>query len=296
MKQFKLQGFSNYLIFDNGTAKNLTTGAMIQPNAKGNVKIVASEDAEGIVAGTAYTYKMEDLVKAGEGQWADVPAEAEAPAAEKTADEIRKEKIAELRKAKNAAASSVLQAANATEREAAAQAYASAVTALDTFLGENKAAKVVSPELTAALETHAGVISELEDAKAYVASLKEDSIAAVEAVKALGGKVAGSGGSKGENPNKAPKLTYDIAQEIRKDYSVGRYGNAGTEMTVAAIAEKYGCSNSAVMFKVNYLQHKLKKGDTAYTPLVNSYYPAGAPFLEDKVKETAAKYKIPATA
>lgn len=96
--------------------------------------------------------------------------------------------------------------------------------------------------------------------------------------------------------SKAPHLSYEIAQSIRKDYSEG--------VSVKDIAVKYGCSQHLVNLKVKYLQHKLKRGDIAYTPLINEYYPPlghphnitgtdGAPYLEDAVRENAEKYKLP---
>jgi hypothetical protein len=101
--------------------------------------------------------------------------------------------------------------------------------------------------------------------------------------------------SNGENNHTSNKLTYDDCQNIRKQYSEG--------VKVKDIAEAFGITTAVVMYKVYYLQGKLKNGDKAWTPLVNKYYPlvwtskdgivrSGAPYLEDGVKEDGTRYKI----
>jgi len=77
-------------------------------------------------------------------------------------------------------------------------------------------------------------------------------------------------------------------------------------MTPRQICEKFGISSVVLERTVNYIQGKLKAGDTAYTPLVNDYYPAlgapgnitgtnGAPTEEEmdtlKIVEGDLKYK-----
>lgn len=101
--------------------------------------------------------------------------------------------------------------------------------------------------------------------------------------------------------SKAPHVGYQNAQEIRKAYSIGRYGNPGAARSVSEIATDFGVSPTAVGFYVNYLQHKLKRGDVAYTPLINDYYnnhpnsmfPNGAPYDDENIKETEDRYKRP---
>lgn len=108
------------------------------------------------------------------------------------------------------------------------------------------------------------------------------------------GKVKKSEGSS-DNNHTSNKLTYEDCQNIRKLYSEGK--------KASEIAEQFGITAAVVMYKVYYLQGKLKKGDTAWTPLINKYYPAkwkskdgvemsGAPYLEDGVKEDGTRYKI----
>lgn len=60
--------------------------------------------------------------------------------------------------------------------------------------------------------------------------------------------------------------SYEKAQEIRKMYSEGK--------KASEIAEHFGCSGSLVMQYVNYQTYPLVKGDTAFTPLVNSVFTA----------------------
>lgn len=91
--------------------------------------------------------------------------------------------------------------------------------------------------------------------------------------------------SAGNNANHAPKENgYEIAQQVREAYSKGK--------KVVDIVKEFNISSSAVQYYVNYLQHKLKTGDTAWTPLVNKYYPLGAPMAEDNVPEGDDRYKV----
>ncbi len=113
---------------------------------------------------------------------------------------------------------------------------------------------------------------------------------AKDALKKAGGKVGG-GQSGGDHSR---HISYEDAQNIRKDFAAG--------VKTVDITKKYGNSTSSVGYIVNYLQHKLRKGDTAHTPLINKFYPAkwkaldgsiksGAPYFEDKVKENNDRYK-----
>jgi hypothetical protein len=100
--------------------------------------------------------------------------------------------------------------------------------------------------------------------------------------------------SSGDSNHTSNKLSYDDCQEIRRLFSTG--------VKAKDIAEKFDITPAVVMYKVHYLQGKLKKGDTAYTPLINKFYPkkwidksgverSGAPLLEDNVKEDNTRYK-----
>ncbi len=88
----------------------------------------------------------------------------------------------------------------------------------------------------------------------------------------------------GDPQGHAKKMDYATVQELRKDFKGG--------MKSKDIQTKYGVSSSAVTYYVNYLQHKLRKGDEAYTPLKNSYYPFGAPYAEDGIKENDDRYTV----
>lgn len=100
--------------------------------------------------------------------------------------------------------------------------------------------------------------------------------------------------STGDNANKARHISYEDAQEIRKMISEGKNNKE--------IKEMFNNSDSSISYIKNYLQHKLRKGDTAWTPLVNKFYPirwkgldgvirSGAPLVEDNVKENNDRYK-----
>lgn len=111
-----------------------------------------------------------------------------------------------------------------------------------------------------------------------------------ELLKKAGAKVFGSG-------DHGQKLTYEQAQEIRKLLAEGG-------KTKKEIAEEYGVSTATITDIEKYINFRLKRGDVAHTPLINSVYPAnylddnenmrhGAPYADDAkgVRNTRKGYE-----
>lgn len=114
---------------------------------------------------------------------------------------------------------------------------------------------LISPEHRKLRKEHEKLVGQMEELK--------NKLAASTLEMHNAGLLKGAGGQKG-------KLTYEMAQEIRKALSEMQKGSI--------IREKYGISSSSINYIENYRHYKLREGDTAYTPLVNAYYPLGAPY------------------
>lgn len=314
MKSFQMQGFPDYRVNEDGTVINTKTGKKVAPVKKtGKVSLICTEPVEGFEVGTTYPMLPADLIKVGnEGDAWEVIQEATPSAAsempveltdEQKAEKARKEKVAELKKAIAVATTNVVNASIGDDTNAtiaAGEVLKAAKKELADFEEANKPQmseeqKLAEAAYEDAKESYNGFKEVLEVFKADYLTAK----AALQVFRKVSDKVSG-GGNSGTGESRAPHLSYEIAQNIRKDFSVGRFGNAGEAVSKKALAEKYGCSQSAVHYIVNYLQHKLKTGDTAYTPLVNDFYnatsefPNGAPMAEEKIKETAERYLLPA--
>lgn len=331
MKKTTLTGFSNYEIVKNGdkvVVNDTRTGKKVSVK-KGMVSLECTEDVPNpeneaeptFKSGNKYDFSVsEQLAKLGEEYWQDVAPETpasdgqgEAPKEGKplTEEEIKKNEVkAEIKRlqgvVKECTDKLVSPETNTAELIMAAKAELEAAQkALDEYKAANKPERAAkeekepSPELLAAQSDYAAIDAEYQEAVKAAETLKEARKQAADAVRANGGKI-----KQDEVPTRAPHMDYETAQAIRKDYAIGRFGNEGEAMSVADIAKKHGCSTAAVDFKVNYLQHKLRKGDTPYTPLINEYYPekwiskdgverSGAPYAEDNVKEDASRYIKP---
>lgn len=308
MKKAILPGFSAYVIFNNGTIQT-TDGKTLSANSKGKFKLVASENAEGIEAGKSYSWTHEEISAAIGDTWEDVPAatpEAAAPPAapvvltpEQIAENERKAKLTQLKKAVKEAKDKLILAPLGEETDKAKEALMAANKALEEFEEANK--PKASAEEIAAREAYDIVKADFTELEESYKAAKERLKNAAEAVKPFG-KVDGV-----SVDSRAPHMSYEIAQRIRRDYSVGRYGNPGEQETIKAIAERYGCVPQSVVYKVNYIQNKLQTLNTtvtedglelnkAYTPLVNEYYgaesgfPNGAPLAHEGVTEGWEKY------
>lgn len=307
MKQAKLTGFPNYTICDNGDILD-ANGKKLKPNKSGKVTMECTEEAEGLEVGKKYPMTPSELVKIcsdadafevvedeNAGAGAEMPKE-ETPE-EKAKREI-KEKGKELRKALKEAQDAVLEAAmsgDAKKAQSASEKMKEANDAYEAFKSEHGARQTEPKELTdeqkqlnadfeAAKESYAGILEVAESAKEEY----EKALEAVKGFRRVKKEERIAGISAG---NRAPHLSYDIAQEIRKKISEGA--------KPSDVADEYGCTVAAIRYITNYLQHKLKKGDTAYTPLVNDFYNEksgwanGAPYAEDGIKETNERYLLP---
>lgn len=311
---FLIAGFSGYGITKD-SVYNLSTGKVVKPNKDGDVKLTASETIEGETEeGKPYTYALADLLAIGAGDvnWITpegvaAPAAEGEPAAEPTEKEIftaRKKELETIVKQKR----DFLLTVDLNDTNALVEAR-SAFDSAKAILDEHIATKqpVVSEAQKEAQAAYDIALNNYNGHKELMVDAKAELEAAADKLKAEGGKPSKIKGGKGDaNPDKAPKFEYADAQNIREMYAQGRYGNPMPEgrekaYSPSEIAEKFGCSTAAVGYMVNYLQHKLKKGDTAHTPLINEYYPAldsehnetgtnGAPHVEDGIVETPQKY------
>lgn len=302
LKSIALEGFDGYTVHEDGSVLDIATNKAVKA-VKGIVKMKNNDKVE-------QAFEVKDLIALFE----EVPDAEE----EKTETDDRKvaPEGAEVKKELKTLRDELKNATNElltvkrTDHEAVNKAHdraEKALAALDAFKeahnvsangvmkgkGEKKK-KEKTPDAPATAE-------QIEAQKVY----DEKKVLYTEAKEALETALAHLRTFKkvrlGASGDHSPKLTYEDAQNIRLDYSIGRYGNEGEKMSVKDIADKYGISTTGVGDKINYLQFKLKKGDTAYTPLVNDYYPeewtskdgvkrSGAPYLEDAVKEDASKY------
>lgn len=325
MKTGTINGFSNYSVTEDGKVLD-HAGQPVKVTGKGkNARVelkcsedVANEDGSPLfVKGTSYKFDPAAMVAAiteGDAWNEDTTPDAqpEAPAQDDAAKEAKKaERAAHKAKTKeleDALAGEYRKLTTATPEDfPAIQAEAVRIQAeLDEH--NKKAPKTerapkeevqLTPEQEALRDVFEARKREHEDNRLAVEASKEALAAAKLECENAGVKV--SGVAKGESvPSRAGHMDYDTVQNIRKDYAVGRFGNEGEAETASAIAERYGCTPTAVTHYVNYLQYKLKRGDVAYTPLKNDFYNEesgfenGAPYLEDNIKETAEKYKKPA--
>lgn len=307
MKQAKLSGFPNYKVCDNGDILDVN-GKKLKPNKQGKVQMECTEEVEGFEVGKKYPMTPSELVTvcadsfeavedANAGAGSELPKD-ETPE-EKAKREIR-EKGKELRKAVKIAQDAVLDAAmkgDADASQKAAELLKSANEAYEAYKAEHGASTAAAPkELTEEQkQMEADFVlakTNYEDMREVLAELKVEYEASKEAVKSFRRLKKSEKIATISTGNRAPHLSYEIAQEIRKKISEGA--------KPSEIADEYGCSQSSVRYITNYLQHKLKKGDTAYTPLVNDFYNKesrwenGAPYAEDNVKETSERYLLPA--
>jgi tetratricopeptide (TPR) repeat protein len=150
--------------------------------------------------------------------------------------------------------------------------YDDAQAELEAFLDANK-----SPEELAAEKAYKEAEAEYEKTATLLKEKKE----AYELVLKAVGKTLTAPRAEGDHSR---KLEYADAQEIRKMIAEG--------VSNKDIKAKYGNSDSSINYVKNYLQHKLKPGDTAHTPLINPFYPFGAPLVGEKYKELPDKERF----
>lgn len=320
MKTAKLAGFPNYTFNEDGTLTN-STGKAVTANKDGIVKMTAGEDVGDVIKkGKKYDYNLAETIEKlkGANQFKDatpVEAKEDTPKTEEEikADEIRAER-SRLKTAVEDAKNAVIGAKTPEEFGDLQKAYFAAQKQFDEFIAANKSTSTRAPKATRVFtEEEKAIITNYENNVSVFNMLREiyaemkEELAKERENLPEGYKAAKLTG--GTDANKAAHVGYEIAQKIRADYAIGRfegtpYHIAGEKMKVSAIAEKYGVTSSAVGFYVNYLQHKLQKENTAviegvemnkeYTPRINSFYPEGAPFAEDNVKEDNSRYILPA--
>lgn len=271
---FNLLGFVSYSIFNDKTI--VKNGTLILPNKANKVTLTADADnAElAVVAGKKYTYNIDDLIAMGEGNWIDSP-ETEEPNMEtvvaKTpeqiaadeaaaAEEARKSKHKDL-KAELAKKSAALLAAMAgTDKAAidkAGEEYRAANETFVNFEAENKPS--FTPEQQATIDEFEALKAERDELRG-IAEKHNESMKTLKEKLPTGYKPAStaSGAGSGESvPQRAPKLNYGIAQNIRAD--VGH--NA---MKPSEAAKKYGVTVAAINYITTYEHYKLKTGDTDF--------------------------------
>jgi len=180
-------------------------------------------------------------------------------------------------KAKIATLTAAVKAAESNMKSAPREKVMEAYDAFDAAKKELQEYEdsTVTPEQVQAQKTYDLALEAANVAKKNL----EDATAELKKYKPVKGGNTGKGGGTG------PKADgYETAQKIREELAGGA--------KVKDVAEKYGVSESACGYYKNYTQHKLKKGDTAFTPLVNKFYPLGAPYAEDGVKEDNERYKV----
>lgn len=313
MKKFTLAGFGIYSILNNRTVILNETGEEMTQNKKekkaGTITLTASEDADEIVKGNAYEFTFDDLMTAGEGSWEDV-AEIDAPAPSTPEDTAPKEtsasdaakeaKKAERKKLKDAVNKAQTALFTAVPGDGKLEAYQAAVKAYNDFTAtaEKAPARVFTADEQVIIDEFEGKVKVWEQMKNEAAALREH-LESMEVPADYKKKFGGKTTAGEDVPQRAAK---DLdAQQIRREYAVGRYGNPGEQESIKSIADRHGCNPQSVNFIVNYISHKLKKGDEVIVPLVNKYYPElnspfnntrtnGAPYVEDGVVELHSKY------
>lgn len=317
MKKIQMLGFSVYTLISNGSeiVKVVdVNGKVLKPNKKGDYAFVASEDVPeyNIEAGKKYTYGAEQLQASyfanGAGEdYNETPEAAEAnntDAAEAPKEkteaqmkaEERRKKISEFKKKIDEIVGRLIASTDPEETMKIKGELDAANKEREDYEAANPVGKPEAKPLTdeekAELEKYDGLDAEFKEAKAIYEELRAER-AEMRKLELIRKNRKETKESSEDVPQRAPKLSYEQAQEIRKMVSEG--------IEPAKIAEHFGCTTAAVHYKAKYLQHKLRKGDTAFTPLVNEYYPAlgdpnnetgtdGAPYAEDGIKETAARY------
>lgn len=295
-------GFSGYSINENNQITNIATGEIFEANKGGKVKLTATEDNadNDVTEGQNVTLLLGDILSAiPEENWTeDVPvAENETKQADPER-EARKKLLADLNKEKKSLFDKILASSDID----VIMDCKTKMSEIDAKIAEikpvpNKPAKVEfipTDEEKIEIEKYEGLISEIETAKETIKAAKLE----IENITLPAGyKKSKTSGDSEVVPQRAPKLSYEIAQEIRKGLSEG--------IEPKVLSEQFGTSLQSIGYIKNYLQHKLRKGDTAYTPLVNDFYPDlnsefnqtgtdGAPYVEDKVTENSNRYIIAA--
>lgn len=153
-------------------------------------------------------------------------------------------------------------------------------------------------EQKAQIEIYEAKISEIDEIKAQISSLKDTLNVEIETLPALrngieaftkryGSKATGEGNTAPKNIN---------GQDVRQMYSELIVTMKHSE-AVNKCAENFSITPTSVNRKILYQQNLISKDEIAYTPLINSHFPkfwkdskgivrSGAPFIEDNVRLT----------
>ncbi len=298
-----LEGFSKFLLFEDGKVFPIESHDEATGQYKLGKEVKASK--EGTVsltsdAGEVTVYNVTDLKAVFPAE--DAPGateETDEPAAEEELDPIKEEH--KRLKGELAKAQKTLMTAKKADVMTAYEQVEAAEKALADFKEANKDAIASSSKRTSKADAEPPSAEQIaaqevyDDKKiAFDAAKKELDAAAEELRKYKKVRTGGNG-----NPeDHAPKFSYEDAQGVRKMISEGKSNKE--------IMEAYGNSASSINYIRYYLQHKLKKAPadvdmtdeknillyTEFTPMINKYYPNGAPFLEDAIKETNERYKV----
>lgn len=279
-KQCIIPAFGEYVIFNDNTIVK-KDGTKIQPNSKNKVTLVASaDDAElGVTVGQKVTMTMDDLNTLCADKWVDsevqeefdINAGTEQPKAEpakaepaKTEEQIKakehKAKTKELKKKLDAASKNLLNAMTTSDKAAIDKAGEEFRAADAEYKAHTNTvvANAYSEEEKAIIEQYESLKYERDELRS-IAEKHNDAMKEMKSKLPTGYK-AGSTASTGTGeavPQRAPKLNYDIAQNIRED--VGRKG-----MSKSDAAKKYGVTVAAVNYICIYEHYKLKAGDTDF--------------------------------
>lgn len=274
-----MQGFESYEIFDNGSVTE--NGQPIKRTAaqktKGIVVLTASDDVDfgeagQVKKGDKVPFEIEALLNVPDEQWTEVenvngtdaPTEAEQTEADRIKAE-RKAKVKELKDRIKAKEKYLLDSENgpqtADEFTAGKAALAEARQELADFEAvAEKTGFVATPDQQILIDEY---LKMLEDQEAFN-QLQKDLRGALKNFELPAGYRApkSKGGDGDVVPQRAPKLNYEKAQELRRDISEG--------MDPKEVCQKYDVTMYAVKCIANYTNYKLKEGDTAYTPLPES--------------------------
>lgn len=292
-------GFTGYSINENNQIANIETCEMFEANKSGKVKLNATEDNEdnNVVKGQQATLLLGDILSAiPDENWIEEETNIEKEVKEVDAEkEARKKLLADLNKEKKSLFDKILASSDVDiimECKAKMNEIDSKIAEIKP-VAKTKVEFVPTEEEKVAIELYESLQQEIEDAKGQIKACKLE----IEKITLPAGYKKAKTGDSEVVPQRAPKLSYEIAQEIRKGLSEG--------IEPKVLSEQFGTSLQSIGYIKNYLQHKLRKGDTAYTPLINDFYPSidsefnqtgtdGAPYVEDKISENSARYIIAA--
>ena len=261
-RKVSLEGLSGYDCYEDGSIVRKEDGKVIEPNKEGNVKLIGDD-------GEKVTYSAGDILASVEEYFEGLEDEGEDLDAE----------YKRLVAARKAANDGLLPANGCTKVNLLErfEAVDVATDAVEAFVkrtgykaGKQKAAKKEKAETTPPSEELIAAQTKHDDAKATLDAAKAEYETALAELRVLKPKMTG---------DHTPKRSYRDAQEIRKAIKEGT--------SIADLCKQWNCSSSAINYYKNYLQFPLRTKPaveavseddellyTAWTPLVNPYYPA----------------------